>query len=599
VPTLYHKANSIQRQKFSATIEFFDLKTISILLSSSLDDWYLYYFEFDDNWTPEQVQQYQRRATTCLSTFRAIFCQKADFSNQEEAEKTLNLFFNTGVPISEQLELYVSLAAQLLEEKKQPNGNYEEYFETNTQDELREQIDPLLTESVSDEEVTLWPLVKMVSVGVRGSRVLDKFTIADLPGISDTNQVRVRATFDQIDKCDELWVIGRVGRIITDTVVDGLLQRYGRIYRDRIAVIATKSDENIDNALAMDLQQKGYHLGNYAHLKRSSEIMGKDLAKLKKEKAKTRPNSRERARISDEIETRAENQQNDDRGRFTLVVRARNEHVKQSLRQDKHQHFHKGTTLKVFPVSNLHYAAHKGRAETTGWVLDPEATCIPALRHYVLELAAPDVMQTLEDFVMHDFTVVLSGLDLWANQSLTEGRRPLLAIVQKPQDKVSDMIERYLDTMDAQITNKLATPLDKGRANFVWAALVHLDGLKVWHFSTMKAFINKYGLHRTSAMPEQSWNEGFSRSANKLVHDLFPEFQQSQAKLNAKLKEVMIALVESITTELNDHPASVGLPMGIFEDSMTAHIRGIENVFRDTQEDMNTRLRYELISIHA
>jgi hypothetical protein len=61
----------------------------------------------------------------------------------------------------------------------------------------------------------------------------------------------------------------------------------------------------------------------------------------------------------------------------------------------------------------------------------------------------------------------------------------------------------------------------------------------------------------------------------------------------------MIALVESITTELNDHPASVGLPMGIFEDSMTAHIRGIENVFRDTQEDMNTRLRYELISIHA
>ena len=128
----------------------------------------------------------------------------------------------------EEIQMYVRHAGDHLDDKQQPNGKYVDYFETGTQQELRENIDPLLMESATYDESTLWPFVKKISIGVRGSRILERHTIADLPGVSDTNQVRVNSTYEHIDQCNEIWIVGRSGRIITDDAVDGLLQRYGK-----------------------------------------------------------------------------------------------------------------------------------------------------------------------------------------------------------------------------------------------------------------------------------------------------------------------------------------------------------------------------------
>ena len=131
--------------------------------------------------------------------------------DEESATQILDETAQAGMSRAEQLQSYVQAAEAHLEKKQQIDGKYVDYYEAETSEDLRKIIDPLLTENFKHEEPMLWPIVKKVYIGVRGSRILDSHTIADLPGISDTNQVRVKATYEYIDWCDEIWVVAVPG----------------------------------------------------------------------------------------------------------------------------------------------------------------------------------------------------------------------------------------------------------------------------------------------------------------------------------------------------------------------------------------------------
>ena len=610
--TLYHGALPSQRQNFSATIEYFDLETIGRLLVSSLDDWHLWRFRYDPTWESEILNQNERRAFTCLSTFRAIFCKAETFQNEETAKEALDELVQNELNRAEEVDLYVQAVAEELSEKQQPNGNYEEYYEFDTAYELRGTMDPLLQDNLNYDEVTL-----QVDIGVRGSRVLEKHTIADLPGISDTNQVRVKATFDQIDKCDEIWIVGRAGRIINDDVVDGLLQQYGKISRGHVAVIVAKSDENVNHQLAVKMYQKGYQLGDYLQLKKASEMMDKELTKLKdkkckleKLKGKLSANRRqEKLNLLEEMEGQVDVQRNLDSQRFGLVVRARNTHIIESLQREKQRHLPKGKVLDVVCVSNLHYAAHKGDAGVNGPLLNVDATGISELRDFALSLAAPKVMRALEDFTRHELSVFFKGLDLWARQELVGGRKILAAIVQKPQDQLDGIIQRYKNTLRYLTDDKINEPLQNDIAVFQNSALDALDSLRSWHFSTLKAFMRRYSNHRTSAMPHQSWNQKFTQASTEAILELWEKFSEMEASLVEEMQKEVLEGVNGIIKKLHrkykprhiyasiltmtsrDEPAAVTLPMQIYEDAVAAHIRGIQNRFRDYQEAMEKKLR--------
>ena len=579
------------------------------MLASHVDDWKDWY-QKDPEWTATIREQHYRRAMTCLATFTAIFHKIEIFSSEDAATATLNSLVEGSLDLEETLQFLVDLTRDMLQSKLK-SGKHIDCFEADTQSRLHKRLDPLLTENSDPNEATLWPFVKTVSIGVRGSRVLDQHTIADLPGVSDTNQVRVKATYEQIEKCDEIWVVSPVGRVITDDVVDGLLQRYGKANRGRVAVVATMSDTNISHALAKDMDRRGYSLGNYAQLKKMCENMERDIDEEQSRKRKIRNKRSEEywrlhMKIEDKrVELNLLQSQCDE-----LIVRARNAHITKALQLHKRHHLPRGQSLNVFCVSDRHYAAHKKAVRLTGPVLSVEMTRIPQVRDYALGLAGPKMLQSLEDFIKHDFSVFYKGLDMWANQRWIEGRAKIRAIVTKPQQDIATTTQPLAPSVRALVDSTILTVVTNQHDAIEECALEVLQDLKGWHYATLKAFMMKDGCHHTTAMPQQSWNQRFTEKFRDIILHSWEDFFEAQEALMVRMEKDFVARVSGILPELKSEcslphwrshtysalllgePATVALPMTAFEGALSGHIQGVRNAFRDCRAKLASELGY-------
>ena len=115
----------------------------------------------------------------------------------------------------------------------------------------------------------LW--VKCVRIGVIGSRVLENVTIADLPGVSDTNQVKVNACLDHLRNCDALWIVVPCLRAVDSTTVDHLFGKYEERFRGKIAIVCTRTDDGVDKHLAARLEGERRDLRDFKKLSQQSE----------------------------------------------------------------------------------------------------------------------------------------------------------------------------------------------------------------------------------------------------------------------------------------------------------------------------------------
>ena len=449
---------------------------------------------------------------------------------------------------AEKIKVFVELAGSFLEPKVRNDGKYIDYFETESQEELRETIDPLLMESTTYDESTLWPLVKQVSIGVRCSKVLDKHTIADLPGISDTNQVRVKATYEHIDRCNEIWVVGRTSRILTDPLVDSLLQRYGMAHEGRVAVVATKSDENASGReLVKYLRMKGYDVDGYDEL---SGKMNNITNEVKREKKVKQKNANAKLQLHRRIKKKLKAYDHLERQRHQLVVATRSRYIKETLQGDKRQHLPNGASLNVFCASNFHYAARKNACDIPKPLLEVTMTGIPEIRKFALTLAAPKLLQAVEDFTKHEFSIFFQGLDMWASREVVDGRARLLGIVQVPGAVIKDIIIQFGVLVMRAVDAKLMHPLHHQQQSFVSRALAYLERLKTWPHPTLGAFIRRYGNHETAKMPKQSWNRNFMQGSNEVIATVWPDFIQELRSYQQFVEQGIVKGMRNIVHDL-------------------------------------------------
>ncbi|KAK5133363.1 hypothetical protein LTR08_007797 [Meristemomyces frigidus] len=594
--TVYTKASPDQKENFSAEIEYFDLETIGRLLSGSLDDWQVWRFECDPTWTEDLKQQYRRRAMTCLSTFRAVFRTMSYFETNGQAEQRLDDIVRKKLEREDEVQMFVSNAKKELDRKPQHNNKYYDYWEADTQEELRDITDPLLSEVSDYDEPTLWPLVKKVKWGVRGSRILDNFDIADLPGISDTNQVRVNATFEHIDLCNHVWCVSRAGRIVSDLVVDGLLGRYGVPFDGNVAVIATKSDENISHELALDMRRRGYDLGDYDQLRNTVQKANRNLKNLTTRKNKLPAyRGQEKPRLQEQIEAQRETSRELENMIFGLVIQARNTHIVESLRREKQQHLPQDKKLHAFAVSNLHYAAHKEVAEVAGSLLSPDLTGIPGVRAFALSIAAPRIFRGLEDFVNQRFSLFIRGLELWANQKLAQGRDELVKMVKEPQGTVNSVLLTYTQSLQVWTEQSLIAPFGDHQAGFVTHAMQYIDELHGWHWVTLRSFVKNYGNHSTSVKPQTSWNEIFFHPALTIIKAGWVGFRKAHTALVADMETSIIKQVREISTNLKKNASAITLSQDAFEQALQANIDGLHIAFRAHIKAMSQGFRNILL----
>ncbi|KAI6815040.1 hypothetical protein KC365_g14243 [Hortaea werneckii] len=613
VGTEYEQPFPGQTKKLAAKVEYFGISSIRELLSRLIKDYNHWNFEREEDLNEEERQELSRLSKTAFTTFRSLFCNKEEFETIEAGREYLEAAYRGEAQTA--LDAFFEWCKELLEEKEADEKDRTEYLDADTQHGLLDQLNPLVFSNSQFKEPTLWPLVKKVRIGINGPRILQHITLVDLPGLDDTNRVRVDASYTILRNCDAIWVVAKIDRAITETGVDSLLMRWGKEYK--MAMICTGTDDNIDAGLASYLEGEGQDIGDHEHLLKQEvrlrkqfekalpkqitakqKVLTKDKKDQKKGKKQTMTEYR-RQKIRDEIKALVKERDaakaalpGVEQARFELLVNARNEYTVRRLQEEKSDHLPMGATLPVFCVSNSHYSSLKGAKAVKGPRLNAEMTGVPALRAYVLETSAPERLRAMDAYVNHRMTVFMKGLAMWAKSYNVEGGEQLLAAVKKPQGQVGGLIDLFVDQVLAFNEKFVVNGLQDARNDLVEAASSVVNSkINGWHASTVRAFIRRDGNHRTSVVPQQSWNEQFLEKASKVAKQGWEVFSDKEKELAIGLEKSLLSLLERMECDIGNHPAAIVLPMDRIKEVFEAQMDGIREACRDHEAEFKKELR--------
>ncbi|KAI7189532.1 hypothetical protein KC316_g6365 [Hortaea werneckii] len=526
VTTIFTHELPSQSNNFAAEIRFSDEVTRKSLLREQLKNYFRYEFEFDDEWDDCQQKEYENACQTAFKIFRSLFCDKSDFESPRAGREFLENAYNGNAHAA--LGVMEEWCRTLLAEMMTGNEAIL-HFEADNVDDLNAQLSPYTTEHHDFEVPVLCHLINRVTIGARESRILQYITLADLPGTSDVNQVRAALAHEFRQQCDAVLVFEPIARCVDHPSAERNIATNAERFSTNMALVVTRSDDNVDDALAQNMHKKGQSIGDYFLIGSQIKQLDTQLMQIKRKIEKRRGAKRQkttggnfadltleelRLQRSELIEERQQ-QKNE---QFKLLVDARNTHTTRLLQQDKRRFMPPDVCLTVHCVSNTHYIAHLLDTEPDGTLLDVEATGTPALRAWLLGIAAPSLLLAIEERIGK-----FSLLSMVLLCGLNPPRRSARLEFWNLQIKFSATVEAALG-----YHNKLQS---------------------TWHPSTLRAFFLKRGKHSTKLQPLPTcWNEKFVEFQTKEV--LNPNWATMKERVHEELEAMIVILID----ELHDVP---------------------------------------------
>lgn len=603
VPTEMTCSFKNQGSNFAARIQYFNMDDIRDMIREQLEDYVHYNFRKDDKWTQDEKVLYSQRSETAVSTLWALFCDYEIFKSQ----KSVMGYLNRHRDASEQAvtDLVRMCRARILDrdDTVTEHGRFVEYHEAETSHTLRAKIDSLTCSKAHCAESQMWPLVRNATLGVKGSRVLNSAVITDLPGVSDTNQLRVKSATEYLKECDVLWVVAKIDRVVTDDSVHALLQKYGERFAGKVAVICTRSDDFDMDQVAEDLEADGYNLKDYIAARKSwerNESQAKDLEKSLREL----PDASEYKQLAQKLKRRNELELARDRDHetcFKILTTLRNDSITRQLHGKYDSLLPEGCDLKVFCISNKHYGALKGTINIPKPHLGADETGIPALRNHILSLAADPDLTYLDTYIKYHYAHHMKGYVLWAHSTRVKSPDELRKIVFQPQQGLMDNVDKHMGKFMGNVRHHLIEAFQTHQPAMTANALKKVEQIEAWHYASIRAFISKNGSTHTRLIPEQSWNRDFKGTlvkdlvdrawrelardqkyaANIMTSDLEKEVIKVAEELSCK--EFLIQHIPLTDTNSAGEPDAHSLQLDRWNDVIQTHLEGIRAAYAEHQ----------------
>ncbi|KAK3646563.1 hypothetical protein LTR56_000467 [Elasticomyces elasticus] len=406
--------------------------------------------------------------------------------------------------------------------------------------------------------------------------------------MSDTNETRIKMTREFLQTCDYIFAIGPCQRINDDQGIFDIVQRYGRLFGGRIVIIPTHSDADVDVKLAKYLQDKRRDVQPYFDLTDEKRALATKIMQLKKDMDLAKKNPRKYTKLdtqrkSEQMTEFKRERDTVDVRRFEFLVEARNQHVTDQLRSTLRRFLPEGIILPVYCVSNLHYEAIKTGRPVNGPCLGPEATGVPALRAYTLEIAAAGLLRTLDQYCMHSLNIFLKDAQLWAKTTPVQRRADVLDVARLPLKKLekaaSMRLEAFTLIMDKHIINTLDLQFEAIRT----AAQRVLDDKGSKPSGTFLSFLRKNGNHSTKACPKESWNEDFMKAVTEIIDANWGAFENDKARITDLFRDGLIQSLRDIVPSIKrKHPlSSEALPLEDLDELIEAQIGLLKERFSD------------------
>lgn len=564
-------------------------------------------------WSVEDTNLFEERAKTAVSTFRALFNNREEFTSEQS---TIQFLDRQKSSIEKAADTMASWCHAVLDAEKQNDDDNEEnteleerpqgdlcrrkYIQTDRAKDFRNLLDPLMCSKATYREPSFWPLVQQVSIGMRGPRVLTNMSIADLPGVTDTNKLRVKATTTYLEACDGLWIVARMDRVVSDptvsTLVYTLLEKYGERFAGRVAIICTRSDDFDLYGEAKNLHDEDYDLGDFFSQYKTYKRLDKEAKKLNKDLEKaTKPNKRVQQTTIDSLSKAKldkDAELNDLHTKlYNSIALVRNQSITNQLREKYKEHIPEGCMLQVFCISNRHYIAAKGVTSLPAPVLKVQNTSIPELRSYALSIAAPAVFENFESYV-HGFRIFSQGLEMWANGKTVVSTADLREIVLRPQQEFPAKLEGFHHKLNKLAEERIMKCYNQKLTDMSDAAYKEIQTWRSMHWCTIRAFIDNDGMPKKSLASTKTWNRDLHKFAiDKILKPAWDALRDTRKEFFSSLAGEFERGLAKVIEDLSKMPDAQSLPLRQFSQMVREHRWNLSNAFAKYQRKYNKALK--------
>ena len=380
------------------------------------------------------------------------------------------------------------------------------------------------------------------------------------------------ATLEHIRKCQALWYIAPVERVCTDPDLEYAVSRYADRFPGKLAVVVTKVDRDVTNALAKDMQKKGQSIGDFEQHKASighhNECLKGVRTKLKRKSC----TASQRNILRDQEEALNISVEKLESKKLQCVVDARNSHIVRRLQRENAQYLADGTFLPVYCVSNRHYGVHKGAYPGEGPLLQVKSTGIPDLRAYAMALAAPSVWESHKEILVHKLKILFCGVHGWAQNSPTKRNRGLRDVVGPVKDLWKPTLEASFNRCIENFSSVIVSTLRARHDASMFEVVRYLNVIKGWLPVTFRAFFRNSGNHFTKAVGAHSWNEDFVKWQKiNILNPTWDACPNPEDSFDAGIDKLINAL-EDIPEDLAGMPETVPLSTAAFTNLLHGQI---------------------------
>lgn len=399
--------------------------------------------------------------------------------------------------------------------------------------------------------------------------------------------------------CQALWYVVTVERPRTDPDLDMAINTYAHRFPGALALIVTKTDTDINDALALDMRVvKGRSIGDYkgyeASIKENERMLNRIRTRLQRNTLTGAEKNmlRERGEVL-KIQLQAVKTE-----KFERIVDARNSHITACLKEEKAHYLKDGMTLPIFCVSNYNYAVRKGVAHEDGPVMGIEATGIPALRSYALSLAAPAVWDDCMEILVHRTKVLFNGVHGWAHNVPEPRNRSLPAIVKTVENTWDAISGASVDKCNGRFEKEVVAKLHAKLPSSFGAAMSYFQTVtKEWNPLTVLAFFRNEGKHTTRAVGPHSWNDKFlDWQTRKVLEPAWYSWPNPEDSFDEGVEKLINAL-EDIPDQLKRMPESIpALPMASFAkilEGQIARIRAERNRIANDYQEVHGNIKLD------
>ncbi|RMZ06796.1 hypothetical protein D0862_04506 [Hortaea werneckii] len=192
----------------------------------------------------DEFNAWQADYETALLFFFTLLCERDEFMS---ADATL-AYFNNATSRDDEVML-TQLSTWILEYlTRLTGGEGATFVQANTMREVNRELakfkGPAKTGIDGSRNASPWPLVRTIKTQLQARILSEGAVLADLPGLSDTNKLRVQATRDYIKNCDTVIIVHPILRVQSqDTVWKEVNECIRNGTSSNLIIVCTKVDD--------------------------------------------------------------------------------------------------------------------------------------------------------------------------------------------------------------------------------------------------------------------------------------------------------------------------------------------------------------------